>query len=113
MDYRGLNSKTIKERHPLPRIQETLDNLGGNQWFTVLDQGKAYHQGFIKQDHRNLTALITPWGLFEWNRIPFGLMNAPAALQRHMEDILRDLRDQIVIPYLDDLIIFSKTFNEL
>ena len=112
VDYRGLNSKTIKDRHPLPRIQETLDNLGGSQWFTVLDQGKAYHQGFIKPEHRNLTAFITPWGLFEWNRIPFGLMNAPAAFQWHMEDILRDLRDQIVIPYLDDLIIFSKTFDE-
>ena len=112
VDYRGLNSKTTKDRHPLPRIQETLDSLGGSQWFTVLDQGKAYHQGFIKPDHRNLTAFITPWGLFEWNRIPFGLMNAPAAFQRHMEDILRDLRDQIVIPYLDDLIIFSKSFDE-
>ena len=112
MDYRGLNIKTIKNRHPLPRIQETLDNLGGSQWFTVLDQGKAYHQGLIKPEHRNLTAFITSWGLFEWDRIPFGLMNAPAAFQRHMEDILRDLRDKIVIPYLDDLIIFTKTFDE-
>ena len=57
VDYRGLNSKTVKDRHPLPRIQETLDNLGGSQWFTVLDQGKAYHQGFIKPDH--LTLLLS------------------------------------------------------
>ena len=77
-----------------------------------MDQGKAYHQGFIAEDHRQLTAFITPWGLFEWIRIPFGLTNAPAAFQRHMEDILRDLRDEIVIPYLDDLIIFSKTFED-
>ncbi len=51
------------------------------------------------------------FGLFEWNRIPFGLLNAPTAFQRHVEDILRDLRDKIVIPYLDDLIIFSKSFD--
>ena len=75
VDYRGLNSKTIKDRHPLPRIQETLDNLGGKQWFSVLDQGKAYHQGFISPSDRHLTAFITPWGLFEWVRIPFGLTN--------------------------------------
>eukprot|EP00794_Sanderia_malayensis_P011483 gene11483-12680_t len=88
------------------------DLLNKTSWFTVLDQGKAYHQGFIAPDSRNLTAFITPWRLFEWNRIPFGLTNAPAVFQRHMEDILRDLRDKYVIPYLDDIIIFSKTFDE-
>ena len=53
VDYCGLNSKTIMDHHPLPRIQEILDNLGGSQWFTVLDQGKAYHQGLIKPEHHN------------------------------------------------------------
>ena len=72
VDYRELNRKTVPDRHPIPRIQETLDNLGGNSWFSVLDQGKAYHQGFVGEKSRHLTAFITPWGLYEWTRIHLG-----------------------------------------
>ena len=71
IDYRELNKKTYPERQPIPRIQDILNGLGGNQWFTVLDQGKAYHQGFVAEASRPLTAFVTPWGLYQWNRIPF------------------------------------------
>ena len=112
VDYRELNNKTIADCHPIPRVQDTLDNLAGQKWFSTIDQGKAYHQGFMHRESRALTAFVTPWGFHEWCRISMGLKNAPAEFQRYMEGCLEDLHDECCAPYLDDVIIFSKSFDE-
>ena len=110
-DYRKLNSKTIPDRHPLPKIQQILENFGGNQYFSILDQGKAYHQLYLKPECRHYTAFITPWGFYEWVRVPFGLMNSPAVFQRFMEQCFQDYRDDFIVPDIDDLLVYSKDFN--
>ena len=64
---------TIRDNHSLPRVQDALESLGGNQWFSLLDQGKANHQGFVSSSSRHKTAFATPWGLYKWVRLPMGL----------------------------------------
>ena len=112
VDYRKLNAKTIPDCQPIPRIQDLLDSLGGSQWFSTLDMSKAYHQGYIEEKSRHLTAFVTPWTLLEFIRIPFGLRNAPPAFQRYMNQMLGDLKGAICEPYLDDVLCHSKTFDD-
>ena len=113
IDYRELNRRTIKDSYALPRIEELLDCLGGMRFFSVLDMKSGYHQVEMAEEHKQRTAFtVGPLGFFEYNRMPFGLSNAPATYQRLMETSLQGLHLKICLVYIDDLIIFSKTYEE-
>lgn len=112
VDYRKLNSKTNRDAFPLPRIDESLDALGGAQVFSTIDLVSGYHQVAVHEKDRHKTAFTTPFGLYEYHRMPFGLCNAPATFQRLMQAVMSDFVFQIVLIYLDDLLVYSSTFHE-
>ena len=107
VDYRGLNAVTIKNRHPLPLITETLDRLSGAKRFTKLDLKDAYHRIRIKYGDEWKTAFRTRYGHFEYQVMPFGLANAPATFQAYINKALRGLVDVTCVVYLDDILIYS------
>lgn len=109
-DYRQLNKVTRKDAFPIPRVQESLDALGNAKLFTTLDLTSGYFQVKMSDEDQPKTAVTTPFGLYEWTRMPFGLCNAPATFQRLMECCLGDLQWETLLIYLDDILIFSSDF---
>ena len=112
VDYRGLNAKTIKDAYPLPRIEESLDALNGAALFSTMDIQSAYYQVEIAEEDRAKTVFTTPVGLFEFNRMVFGLCNAPATYQRLMQNLFRDDIFRVLLVYLDDILVYSRSVEE-
>ena len=111
-DFRKINSKTHKDCFPLPRIDECLNAVGGASIFSSLDLHSGYYQVAMHEDDMHKTAFVCPFGLFEYTRLPFGLMNAPATFQRLMQTTMSEYIYRILLVYLDDLLVFSKNFEE-
>ena len=109
-DYRALNAKTIKDAHPLPRIDESMDAMKGARWFSTFDLQSAYNQVRMHPDGQHKTAFTTPFGLYEFTRMLFGLCNAPATFQRLMQTAFHNEFYTILLCYLDDIIIFAEQF---
>lgn len=109
IDYRALNAITVKDRYPLPNIQDLIDKLHGKTVFSSLDLQSGYHQIKITPDDVPKTAFLTPMGQFQFKVLCFGLTNAPATFQRVMNNIFSDYIGKFVLVYLDDILVMSET----
>ena len=109
-DYRQVNSKTIKDSYPLPRLDDIIDSIGEAKFVTKIDLLKGYYQIELTDKAKVISAFITPFGLFQYKVMPFGMTNAPSTFQRLINEIIRDLEG--VFAYLDDIVVISDTWEE-
>ena len=112
VDYRALNAKTIKNKYPLPRINDLFDQLAGAVVFSKLDLRSGYHQIKIRKEDVPKTAFTTRYGLYEYTVMSFGLTNAPATFSRLMNSVFMEYLDKFVVVYLDDILVYSKSKEE-
>jgi hypothetical protein len=109
VDYRKVNKKVIFDSYPMPTIDQALEQLGGAVKFTVLDLNSAYYQIPLSPDSRKVTAFCTPFGLFEFNKLPMGICIGCQGLSRVVDELFSDLKGDYVVNFLDDLVVYSRS----
>ena len=109
VDYRKLNDVTIKNKYPLPKIEDLFDQMNGARVFSKIDLRTGYHQLKIREKDIPKTVFTTRYGLFEYTVMSFGLTNAPAYFMNLMNKIFMEYLDKFVVVFLDDILIYSKT----
>jgi Reverse transcriptase (RNA-dependent DNA polymerase) len=112
IDYRELNKVTVKNRYPLPRIDDLFDQLRGSSVYSKIDLRTGYHQMRIRPKDVEKTAFRTRYGHYKYLVMPFGLTNAPAAFMDLMNRIFRDLLDSTVVVFIDDILVYSGSYEE-
>ena len=112
IDYKALNEVTVKDTFPLLLIEQCLDTLAGNAWFTKLDTNSAYWQVLVSPDDRKKTAFVTKYGLFEHVCMGFGMSNSPATFSRVINLVLRGLTWKTVLVFLDDILVMGMNFED-
>lgn len=112
VDYRHLNAITVKDKHPLPVVDELLDEIDGAKWFTKLDLKSGYHQIRLACEDEFKTAFKTHQGMYEFKIMPFGLTNAPASFQSIMNRMLEKYWRKFVLVFMDDILIYNNSLEE-
>lgn len=112
IDFRKVNEKTVDDKYPIPNITDVLDKLGKCQYFSTLDLASGFYQ--VEMDPKDIhkTAFSVEHGHYEFLRMPMGLKNSPSTFQRVMDNVLKDLQNEVCLVYLDDIIVFSTSLQE-
>lgn len=113
IDYRELNKISARDNYPLPVIEDQIDSLRGKRYFSLLDLKDGFHHVLMSKDSIKYTAFVTPFGQYEYVRMPFGLKNAPARFQRHVNEVLGELiRRGDLVAYIDDFMVATETMEK-
>lgn len=111
-DYRLINKQTDLFPFPMPRIDDIINETGGCHWFSRIDLCKGYWQIPLQEEYKKYTAFVTPFDIYEYNRLPFGWKNCGAWFQKMMNTVLEPLTGKCCNVYVDDIIVYSRTKDE-